>query len=133
MDTSANGQVIELGRLVATHPAYADTDWAYIALVASFGEGRRSVFGYVFFADGHWEARVPRDQDRSVMKAFRRLHDQMADEDGVPWVQCLLEITSPDLTIAADFEYEDPQRWSVTPANLQEVVGEPTGQPGPAA
>jgi hypothetical protein len=132
MNTSANGQVIDLGSQVATHPAYYGTDWAYIALVASFAEGRRSVFGYVFFADGHWEARVPRDRDRTVMKAFRRLHDQMAAEDGVAWVQCLLEITGPDLTISADFEYEDPERWSITPANLQELVGEPSIQADPA-
>lgn len=129
MDTSANGQVIELGTLISSHPSYDGTDWSYIALVASFSGGRRSMFGYVFFADGHWEARVPRDPERTVMKAFRRLHEQMEIEDGVVWLQCLLEITKAEHTITVDFEYNDPDRWSVTPANLQEVVGEPLSEP----
>lgn len=124
MDTSANGQVIELGKLVSSHRAYHGTDWYYIALVATFTGGRRSMFGYVLFADGHWEAKLPRDPERSVMRAFRRLHERMATLDGVAWQQCLLEITRPDHTVSVEFEYDDPHRWSVTPANLQELLGE---------
>lgn len=124
MGTSADDDVIELGRLVSSHPAYADTDWSYIALVATFAEGRRSMFGYVFFADGRWEAKLPRDRDRSVMRAFRKLHERMTVADGFGWLQCLLEISRQDQTVAVQFEYDDANRWSVTPDNLEERIGE---------
>lgn len=124
MDTSANGEVLELAELVTSHQAYRETDWSYIALVATFTPQRRSMFGYVFFADGHWEAKLPRDPQRSVMKAFRRLHGRMATIDGVAWQQCLLEITRPERTVSVEFEYDDPDRWSLTPANLERILSE---------
>jgi hypothetical protein len=125
MDSSANGDVIALAELISSHEAYQDTDWSYIALVATITRQRRSMFGYVFFADGHWETKLPRDPQRSVMKAFRKLHERMATNDGVAWQQCLLEITRPDQTVSVEFEYDDPQRWSLTPANLEELLGAP--------
>lgn len=125
VSTSAYGELSELGDLVASHHAYQGTDWTYIALIAVFTQERRSLFGYVLFANGHWEAKLPRDPQRSVMKAFRRLHTRMA-ADGRAWKQCLLEISRPEETITVDFEYRDPDRWSVTPARLEERVGAPS-------
>jgi len=125
MDSSANGEVIELAELVSSHQAYSGTDWSYIAIVATFTRQRRSMVGYVFFADGHWEARLPRDRQRSVMKAFRKLHEHMAAVDGVAWQQCLLEITRRDRTVSVEFEYDDPDRWTLMPADLAEILKEP--------
>jgi hypothetical protein len=122
MDSSANGEVIGLAELVSSHQAYSGTDWTYIALVATITRQRRSMFGYVFFSDGHWEAKLPRDPQRSVMKGFRRLHDRMAALDGVAWQQCLLEITRQDQTVSVEFEYDDPDRWSLTPDNLEQIL-----------
>ena len=124
MDTSAQDEVLALGELVSSHAAYAGSDWAYIALVATITRQRRSISGYVFFSDGHWEAKLPRDPQRSVMKGFRRLHDRMAALDGVAWQQCLLEITRQDQTVSVEFEYDDPDRWSLTPDNLEQILGE---------
>ena len=125
MDSSANGEVIQLAELISSHQAYHGTDWSYIALVATFTRQRRSMLGYVFFADGHWEARLPRDPQRTVMKAFRKLHREMAAADGSAWQQCLLEITRPDHTVSAEFEYDDAERWSLSPSNLAELLGQP--------
>jgi hypothetical protein len=124
MGTSADDDVIELGKLVSSHPAYDDADWSYIALVTTFAQGRRSMLGYVFFADGHWEAKLPRDRERTVMKAFRQLHERMAAADGMAWLQCLMEVSRQDHTVAVQFEYDDPNRWSVTPDKLEEQIGE---------
>ena len=124
MDYSPYTEVIDLGELVSSHEAYLGTDWSYIALVATFTSQRRSMFGYVFFEDGRWEAKLPRDPGRSVMKAFRRLHEHMAAVDGVAWQQCLLEISRTDYTVSVDFEYDDRDRWSVTPDKLQQLLGE---------
>jgi len=126
VSTSVDRQVLELGRLVSSHPAYEGTDWSYIALVATFTPQRRSLHGYVLYADGRWETRPPRDPERSVMRAFRRLHREMLARDGVGWLQCLLEVNRHDQTVAADFEYEDQERWSVTPDRIAQVVGGPT-------
>lgn len=125
MGTSADDLVLTLGRLVATHPAYDGVDWAYIALVATFTKRHRSVFGYVFLTDGRWESTLPRDPQRSVMHAFRSLHDTMAARDGTRWLQCLLEVSRQDQTVAVQFEYDDPNRWVVTPATLRQVVEQP--------
>jgi hypothetical protein len=124
MDYPPYTEVLDLGELVSSHEVCRDTDWSYIALVATFTSQRRSMFGYVFFDDGRWEALLPRDPGRSVMKAFRRLHEHMEAINGGAWQQCLLEISRIDFTVSVDFEYDDPDRWSVTPDKLQEMLGE---------
>ena len=124
MASSADDEVLALGRLVASHPAYDGVDWTYIALVATFTKAHRSLFGYVFMADGRWETTLPRDPQRSVMRAFRRLHSTMARRDGMAWQQCLLEISRQDGTVAVQVEYDDPGRWAVTPETLARVLGE---------
>ena len=129
MGRSADDQVVAFGKLVANHPAYDGVDWAYIALVATFTTQHRSVFGYVFLNDGRWETTLPRDPQRSVMHAFRALHETMAGRDGTPWLQCLLEVSRQDDTVAVQFEYDDPQRWAVTPDALARAV-EQTGRNG---
>lgn len=129
MSTSADDQVLALGRLVATHPAYDGVDWAYIALVATFTKRHRSVFGYVYLADGRWESTLPRDPQRSVLRGFRSLHDTMTARGDAPWLQCLLEVSRHDDTVAVQFEYDDPERWAVTPDALAQVIDQ--ARPGP--
>lgn len=123
-DQMADEEVVELGKLVATHEAYKDLDWKGIALVGDFAGGQRSMFGYVYLNDGDWEAKLPRDSGRTVMKALRQLHDAMAKKNDAAWQQCLLQIDHDSMSVNIKFEYDDPQRWSVTPANLEQMVAE---------
>jgi len=118
----ANEEVVELGKLVATHEAYEGLAWDGISLVGDFAGGQRSMFGYVYLSDGDWEAKLPRDRSRSVMKGLRRLYETMEEKNGKPWQQCLLQINRQSMKVNIQFEYDNPQRWSVTPANLEQMV-----------
>lgn len=40
------------------------------------------------------------------------------------WKTCLLQIERPGPKLTIDFDYEDTDRWAITPANLLERVEE---------
>ena len=120
-DTDA--QVSALGALVGAHEAYRGIPWDGISIVGDFAEGQRSMFGYVYLSDGSWEAKLPRDSSRSVMKALRRLHDSMSACDGRPWQQCLLQIHRNAEAATIEFAYEMPRRWVVS-ANDVDALAE---------
>ncbi len=61
------------------------------------------------------------DLDNTVLvmsKPFARAIEDLraamaaAAPDGLPWLQCLLQITRPDYRLKLSFDYENPDRWS---------------------
>lgn len=46
------------------------------------------------------------------------LREVTAGDDGVPWKKCLLVIRAEDKAIRFLFEFEDEERWSLTPSVL---------------
>lgn len=118
--TRADDALHALGQRVLADSNYSGRDWRGIALVIEIG-GRERMFGYVYDADD-WEAETPDDFD--VFDDARALADAMA-AGGERWQRCLLQISrkdggAPELKIA--FDYDGTADWTVTPANLAEMV-----------
>lgn len=112
----------ELGQSVMTDERLADTPWQAIALVIQI-EPRRSLFGYRYHEDGNWRADTPAAARQTLEKA-RALAEAMRVPGRTMWKACLLQISRPGPKLKADFEYDDPSRWNITPANLKQRVEE---------
>jgi hypothetical protein len=121
-DQAAADRVLhELGQLVIADEEFAGKDWQGIALVIQV-EPRKRLFGYRYKADGGWEGATPAGRP-AILKA-RELADAMKVEGKDGWKTCLVQISRPGPSIEIDFEYDDPNRWDVTPANLKTRVEE---------
>ena len=110
--------VREVGTLILAHERYRD-DWRSLALVGNFSGGRENLYGYVYGPGAAWEARLPGIE---VLRLLRRLNDAMADASGRRWQRCLIQMRRDDPEIGIAFEYDDPQRWSVSPDTVARDV-----------
>ena len=118
---AADRTLHELGQMVIADPEFAGKDWQGITLVIQV-EPRKRMFGYRYGSDGKWEGATPEGRP-TILKA-RELADAMKIEGKEGWKTCLVQISRPGPNIKVDFEYDDPNRWDVTPANLEARVEE---------
>jgi hypothetical protein len=119
---NADALIMQVGRAVLADASYQGADWSALTLVATFDQGRKSLFGYTYMAGGAWKAVTPSDA-RRVINLLRDLREAMREADGkAPWRQCRVQIKRADMKINLAFEYDDPQRWMVTPANMADMV-----------
>lgn len=116
----ADELVQEVGGLLLDDPAFADHVWDGLAAVMSFGKARTSVYAYRF----HGEAEpVFLEVEHELYDLLVKLREEMT-KGRRPWQSCLIQITQPDLGIEIDFDYDDPDRWKITPANMNGMIEE---------
>lgn len=113
----ADALIVEIGRMVAADPSYADRDWTGAALVIEVAP-RRRMYGFVYLADGDWEAETP--DDFEIIEKAETLSDLMA-EDGKRWTRCLVQLTQPGPELKIQFDYGN-EDWNVSPSNHVEMV-----------
>ncbi|WP_296734796.1 hypothetical protein [Variovorax sp.] len=102
-------------------------DWVEVSAIFSIdadGDVNGS-YGYVYDARGqaHAAAFLEDPIEREV-KAYRDwlLHKGRKGDKGI--IKMLFQFNRQTRRVRADFEYEDPRRWQVTPANLDARVKE---------
>jgi hypothetical protein len=116
----ADAALRALGERILADPNYADRAWRGIALVIEVGAPQQ-MFGFVYDADD-WEAETPDDFD--VFDDAQALADAMAT-GGERWRRCLLRFARKDggaPRLKIDFDHDGTADWTVTPANLSEMV-----------
>lgn len=118
---AADRALHELGQMVIADKEFAGKDWQGITLVIQV-EPRKRMFGYRYKADGGWEGATPEGRP-AILKA-RELADAMKVAGKEGWKTCLVQISRPGPAIKVDFEYADPNRWDVNPANIEARVEE---------
>ena len=118
---AADQLIQEIGASIVTHEEYRE-GWDSLAVVGSFKDGERRQYGYVYldngkFKNNSWEARIP--GGFATLKLMKRLNDEMAEATGKRWHRCLVQIKRADMDMNIQFEYDDPDRWSVSPATVE--------------
>jgi hypothetical protein len=89
--TRADALVHEIGQAILADAHYAEREWSGIALVIKVGQ-RKRMYGYVYSADGEWEAETPDDFD--VIDRARDLAEVMA-EGGSRWTDASSRFPAP--------------------------------------
>jgi hypothetical protein len=106
----------EIGGLVVGDERYAGEPWASIALVTMIDGPVQRFHGFWYDAAGEATPGFPRNRD--LLDKFRELQ-AVARNGERTWKTALVQIRRDDMQITVDYEYEDPQRWKVTPLNLE--------------
>ncbi|SMF60051.1 hypothetical protein SAMN02982989_1014 [Xaviernesmea oryzae] len=113
----ADALIVEIGRMIAADPSYVSRDWIGAALVIEVAP-RRRMYGFVYLADGDWEAETPGDFE--IIEKAETLSDIMAVEDK-RWTRCLVQLTQPGPELKIQFDYGS-EDWNVSPSNHVEMV-----------
>lgn len=110
-----------VGQAVLANANYQG-DWRSLAVVADM-EGEPSLFGYLYLAEGGGRAEIPADA-AGLFDKVAALRQAMTEKDGHVWKACVITIMQPDLKFGTRFEYDDAERWRITPSNMAEKVEE---------
>ncbi len=117
-----DAQLLRVGRLIAADPVLADAAWDGYALIVRYDDAGidRRVSGFRYIDDGGFEAATPRDP--ALGAALDALREATAVEGKAPWDACVVQLRRASGKLHADFEYDDPTRWDIMPATLQQVA-----------
>ncbi|MDO5090223.1 MAG: hypothetical protein Q4D61_01630 [Cardiobacteriaceae bacterium] len=103
-------------------------DWQKLVLCGSVEGGSAGMFGYAFDAAGDFHATSPRGGN--TLDRLEALHEAMAQGGERPWLALQLVIAVTGMFHVA-FEYDNPQRWKVSSANLEARIAEFAALPMP--
>lgn len=121
----ASIQQARIGAMLLAAPTYAAHEWGSAALVARFDQGRwPSVSGYLYLRDGSAVAALP---DHSTLDALAEALVALAAAgerpDGRRWLAALVQVIRDRQEVRITLEWDDPERWRVTPANVDTLPG----------
>ncbi|WP_194832442.1 hypothetical protein [Nocardia sp. XZ_19_369] len=117
----ANAILMSICELIISNPAYQEVTRDSLTLVTILDD-EQSMFGYVYTDDGNWVARTPDGTD--ILRMMTELRSAMATPGEGDWKSCLIQIKRADMSLSVDLEYDDANRWRVTPDNFEEMVEE---------
>ncbi|HEY4202890.1 MAG TPA: hypothetical protein VGM83_20250 [Devosiaceae bacterium] len=117
-DEQADALVADIGRRIVGDANYATRDWTAIALVIEVVQ-RKRMYGYIYLADGDWEAETP--EDFAVIEKAIELRAVMAARER-PWMRCLFQIKRFDMSLTIKFDGDDISDWVVAPVNHTMMV-----------
>lgn len=114
--------VNEIGRLILQDSRYADGNWRGIALVYTREPGVETTDGYIYYDDDSYHGddykpELPDSNSGAISDAIDKLLDAMAEDNGKRWQQMLYQIWKPGPDFRVTFEYDRPDRWSITSFN----------------
>jgi hypothetical protein len=80
--------------------------------------GTPDMTGFCYTSDGRAVPVSPTDFD--IFDVIEQLRDAMVEVDAKkPWVAALFRIDRESGKLTAEYEYDRPERWAVTPENVK--------------
>jgi hypothetical protein len=123
MTDTKDDLVHKAGALLLQDPEIKGSDWTGVSVVFETSDGRNySVGGYVYTTDD-WNGFSP-EEDEAFSELMFKLREHESADGQPPFIACLLQISRSDMKTEIAFEYEDANRWKVTPRNLDRMVAE---------
>ncbi|WP_431688754.1 hypothetical protein [Hahella sp. NBU794] len=107
--------VMEIGELILRCEDYQNDLWWGLSVVGDFAYGDTSMTGYIYYYKGGYEAALP---ESDTMRKIRALRAEMEKLEEKSWHQCLIHITRPHYKMNIQFEYNEPERWSLSNKSL---------------
>lgn len=108
----------EIGGTLVADIGKRHPDWVHLVLAGSVNGEQAQMNGFSYDAAGESTPTGPRVL--SVLRQLVALNQQMAADDrSAPWRACLITIDHGTGEIDFAFEYDDPGRWTITPANTE--------------
>ncbi|MCO4319045.1 hypothetical protein M8997_017770 [Phyllobacterium sp. 21LDTY02-6] len=114
----------DIARVLVNNERLTDIEWVEISVVFSFDSDGdvSSTYGYAYDASGNWTAISFKPREvRPQVNSYREWLRQEGDKG---FIKMLFQFNKVTRQVKADFEYDDPSRWQVTPKNVDAMIGE---------
>jgi hypothetical protein len=99
-------------------------DWREFSLVIGFDEegDANETYGYAYLDGANWEAISV--FPRVVRPSATAYREWLRGEGERGMIKMLFQFNRVTRKVNADFEYDNPRRWQVTPKNIDKIVEE---------
>lgn len=112
--------IVEIGRLIVADRKASAQPWDSYALIAYYDGSVSKLNGFRYRGDGPGEPATP---------AAFELEDRLDELRGITqvegkelWRACVFRLERASGKATADFIYDEPERWHVTPATAAEIA-----------
>jgi hypothetical protein len=114
--------VHEIGQMIVSDEEIAIEAWDKLAVVVHIGDSAREMNGFLYSGDAAPRPSTPGTS--GLLRSFRNLREAMFAEgrSKTKWQACVAKIDAESGEITMDFEYENPEKWLVTPSTMKAVA-----------
>ena len=112
--------VLEIGRMLVQDPHISSRPWSHLVIVAQMFDDSTKVNGFAYQDNGKALPTGPKNFD--VLTRFEDLREAMKEPSRNSWRACLIRIDQPSGNLTADFEYDQPDKWLITPATVRQMA-----------
>lgn len=112
--------IVEIGRLIVADAKVAAQPWDRYALVAWYGDGVSKLNGFRYVGEEAGQPATPATPE--LEDRLDELRDATQVDGKAPWHACVFRLDHRTGKATVDFEYENPERWHVTPATAAEIA-----------
>jgi hypothetical protein len=107
-----------LAQAIAGDSALLVDGWEHLVLVSQIEDGTPDLTGFCYTGDGRAVPVSP--EDFAIFDVIEALREAMAEvDDDRPWLAALFRVDRETGKVTAEFEYDKPERWAVTPDNAK--------------
>ena len=107
-----------LAETIAGDSALLLDGWRHLVLVSHIDDDTPDMTGFCYTDGGRAVPVSPKDF--AIFDVLDELRVAMAEADGrKPWIAALFRIDRATGKFAVEFEYDQPERWIVTPDNVK--------------
>ena len=110
--------VQQIGQLLIEDPMISRQPWDHLVIVAHVKDRSVQVKGFAYSGNSDVTPTGPRNF--AIIDKFEALNKAMLEPGKESWKACLVRI-SAEGHISIDFEYDKPEKWLVTPSNIEEM------------
>lgn len=114
--------VHKIGEAIVHSDEVAAEEWDKLAVVVHVREHSREMNGFLY--SGNSAARPSTPSTSGLLRLFRDLREAMLAEgrSKSPWKACVARIDAESGEISMEFEYDDADKWLVSPATMTTVA-----------
>ncbi|WP_338663618.1 hypothetical protein VQH23_00325 [Pararoseomonas sp. SCSIO 73927] len=114
---AATDLIHRIGGALVRDPDVVELPWEALALVVTVEPGVVSTSGYAYDERRRPIAFTP-SRGSGLVELFRELQEATSDPGGRRWAACLVQVRRATGKMTMQYEYDDVDRWKVTPDNL---------------
>lgn len=112
--------IVEIGRLIVADGKATAQPWDRYALIAYYDGSVSKLNGFGYSGDRRGRPATPETFD--LEDRLDELREATRVDCQAPWQVCVFRLNRETGKATADFVYEDPERWHVTPATASEIA-----------
>ena len=116
----ADRLIHEIGAAIVQSPRIAALDWQHLVFAANVERGHSTISGFAYDQSG--KSRPTSPGSTEALNKIAALREAMRTDGREPWAACLIRIERDTGKVAMDFEYDNPSRWAITPANVRQMA-----------